>query len=165
MGKTSIVCRIAEDLACLSPVGFYTTEIRVFGSRRGFELVSLDGTISLLAYVDLPVETRVGRFGVDVDEFDRFLDTIPWEAPAAGLVVIDEIGRMECLSEKFRFLVRRILDGGKPVLATVARRGGGFIAEVKARVDVEVIRVTKANRDKLPGEIVERLVPPLRGPE
>jgi hypothetical protein len=39
------------------------------------------------------------------------------------------------------------------VVATIALRGGGFIAEVKQRSDVQVLEVTQANRQALPGEI------------
>jgi hypothetical protein len=39
------------------------------------------------------------------------------------------------------------------VLATIALRGGGFIAEVEQRRDVQIVEVTKANRQTLPGQI------------
>jgi hypothetical protein len=38
-------------------------------------------------------------------------------------------------------------------VATVALRGGGFIAEVKKRADVQVVEVTQAKRQDLPGQI------------
>jgi hypothetical protein len=38
-------------------------------------------------------------------------------------------------------------------VATVALRGTGFIAEVKQRPDVQVVEVTQANRQDLPGQI------------
>ena len=49
--------------------------------------------------------------------------------------------------------LRLVLD----VVATVAARGGGFIAQAKARPDVETITVTAENRDGLPAEIVSRI--------
>jgi nucleoside-triphosphatase len=137
-------------------VGFYSAEIREGGVRKGFELVGLDGERGLLAHVDIRSRQRVGKYGVDVQGFGRFLDTIQWHGPDVGLVVIDEIGKMECFSEKFRALVRRILDSNTPVLATVARRGSGLIAEVKQRPDVELLELTTRNRDALGAEIVRR---------
>ncbi|HEY6002146.1 MAG TPA: hypothetical protein VIV57_04670 [Anaeromyxobacter sp.] len=44
-----------------------------------------------------------------------------------------------------------------PVLGTVALRGGGFIAEAKRLPGVEVIPLSRENRDGLPGEIAARL--------
>jgi hypothetical protein len=38
-------------------------------------------------------------------------------------------------------------------VATVALRGGGFIVEVKQRHDVQVVEVTRGNRQDLPGQI------------
>jgi nucleoside-triphosphatase len=119
-------------------------------------LVSLDGRRGLLSHVDLRGPQRVGKYGVDIEDFDRFLDTIPWLEPDIGLIVIDEIGKMECFSGKFQALVRRLLDSDTPMLATIARHGSGLIAEVKRRQDVELTEVTRRNRDALAEEIVTR---------
>jgi nucleoside-triphosphatase len=70
---------------------------------------------------------------------------------------IAEIGKMECLCPAFVEAVRRVLDGPAPVLATVALKGGGFIAEAKARPDVRLIAVDPANRDGLPGQLADGL--------
>jgi hypothetical protein len=73
--------------------------------------------------------------------------------------IIDEIGKMECSSEVFIEAVMHILASPVPVLATVATKGSGFISEVKARHDVDLLMVSRDNRDKIPEEIVRRLVP------
>ncbi len=158
VGKTTLVCAAVAALGERHPVGFYTTEIREQGVRTGFELVDLAGRRGTLAHVGLRSPHRVGRYGVDVEGLDRFLDSIPWLAPGAGLVVIDEIGKMECCSASFRALVGRILDSDACLLATIARQGSGLIAEVKQRPDVELVEVTMRNRDALVGEIVRRFV-------
>ncbi len=44
-----------------------------------------------------------------------------------------------------------------PAVFTIARKGGGFIAEVKARPDVKLIQVTRSNRETLADEIVHEL--------
>jgi nucleoside-triphosphatase len=64
---------------------------------------------------------------------------------------------MECYSSRFVAAVREALDGATPVVATVASKGAGFIAEVKARPDVEVLEVTSANRDRLSQQMSGRL--------
>jgi hypothetical protein len=78
-------------------------------------------------------------------------------ADEVDLFVMDEIGKMELLCPKFVRAVPRLLKGPVPVVATVAVRGGGLIAEVKARPDVRLVEVTSGNRDGLPEE-VERWV-------
>jgi nucleoside-triphosphatase len=156
VGKTTLVRKVAADLAHRCPVGFYTAEIRDRGQRTGFELASFDGRRGLLSHVDVRGPHRVGKYGVDVEGFDRFLNGMPWPETGAGLVVIDEIGKMECFSEKFQGLVRRLLASNAPVLATIAGRGSGLIAEVKRRPDVELLPLTLDNRDAVAVEIVRR---------
>jgi hypothetical protein len=39
--------------------------------------------------------------------------------------VVDEIGKIECLSRRFQDAVRKALDAPAAVLATIARAGGG----------------------------------------
>lgn len=60
---------------------------------------------------------------------------------------------MECLSERFVVRMRHLLDSQHPVVATVAWRGEGFIAEVKRRKDCELWTLTRANRDDIPMRI------------
>ena len=71
--------------------------------------------------------------------------------------MIDEIGKMEVLSARFCAATRAALDAAIPVVGTIARHGGGFIAEVRARLDVHIVEVTIANRDRLPDELAARL--------
>ena len=60
---------------------------------------------------------------------------------------------MECLSQRFIARIQAILDGNIPLVATVAKRGGGFIAEVKRRPDCELWTLDRANRDAMPERI------------
>jgi nucleoside-triphosphatase len=100
----------------------------------------------------------VGRYGV---EPERLLPLIGEELERPpGIVdafLIDEIGKMECNCPEFVVAMRRLLDGPVPVVATIALGGGGFIAEVKGRPDVQLVEVTHGNREGLPGRIVEWL--------
>jgi hypothetical protein len=66
-------------------------------------------------------------------------------------------GRMECFSRKFVEVMTSLLDSDQLVIATVARKGGGFIGRVKQRADVEICDVTRDNRDALADKIVDRL--------
>jgi nucleoside-triphosphatase len=158
VGKTTLVVRVATELEEFHPAGFYTVEMRERGQRKGFELVSLNGHRALLSHVDIRSSHRVGRYGVDVEGFDQFLGMIAWADPDTGILVIDEIGKMECFSARFRALVRRALDSNTPVLATIALRGGGLIAEAKNHKDAELLKITQRNRDELADVIIKRLV-------
>jgi nucleoside-triphosphatase len=152
-GKTTLVMRLVEKLKGVKAAGFYTEEIRTGGVRSGFEIVDLRGARTLLSHVDIPGRQRVGKYGVDVAGFERYLDTVPFLSPYTDLVVVDEIGRMEFLSGKFARLVVDLLDGPVMVVATIALRGGGIIDHIKNRADVRIYQVTKENRESLVGEI------------
>jgi nucleoside-triphosphatase len=152
-GKTTLVRRVAEELKPFQPAGFFTSEIRVGNIRKGFELRGLDGKKGMLAHVDIPSHYRVGKYGVDVKGFEVFLQAVPLLAASTGLILIDEIGKMECFSVLFKDLVRRILDSDKVVLATIALKGDGFIERIKGREDVHLIELTENRRDRLAQEI------------
>ncbi len=153
-GKTTIVRKVAAALSGRRIRGFVTGEIRQAGRRVGFELSTFTGHKKLLAHVDFDSSHRVGRYGVDVARLDEIAEEALALDDATDVYLVDEIGRMECLSPKFRAAMRRLLDSGQPLVATVAFRGSGFIAEVKVRVDVELWEVTKENRDEMPDQIV-----------
>jgi nucleoside-triphosphatase len=149
VGKTTLIVKLVTRLKALKPTGFYTAEIRERGERVGFELVGLDGRKAVLSHVNIKGVHRVGRYGVDVNGFDAFLKAIPFQADEAGLAVIDEIGKMECCSSHFRRLIIDLLESDKPLLATVAMKGGGLIAEVKLREDVVIHELTPGKREML----------------
>ena len=52
------------------------------------------------------------------------------------------------------------LDGGAPILGTIVKRSRPFSDPIKARPDVEVITVTRANRDLLLAPIPTGCAPP-----
>jgi nucleoside-triphosphatase len=154
-GKTTAVIRIAAALKDLHPCGFYTAEILQAGERRGFELISLEGRRSFFSHVDIESPFRVSRYGVDIRSFEDFLAALDLADQEKRLVLVDEIGKMECFSEKFTALVRTLLDGAGPLIATIGQKGGGFIAEVKKREDVVLFELTRHNRDDLVMTIAE----------
>ena len=159
LGKTTLIEKLSEALTYLHPVGFYTEEIREGGERKGFELVNLEGKRGVLSHVDIKSPYRVGQYKVDISGFEDFLDGISFFDPSSGLIMIDEIGKMECLSDKFKKILIEILDSEKWVIATIALKGSGLITEVKQRQDVKLFEITKGNRNSLLSEILGEINP------
>ena len=157
IGKTTLIRSILERLEEVRCAGFYTEEKRHGGQRIGFKIVTLDGLEGTLASIGRK-EPTVGRYSVHVEEFEKL--TLPQLDPAtspADLYVIDEIGRMELFSHKFRDSLVNLLARPSNLLATIAKKGAGFIDQIKARNDIELIEVTRENRDRLAGEILRRV--------
>ncbi len=156
-GKTTAVMRICDALKDMRLAGFYTEEIRDREARMGFRWKRLDGTEGILAHVDIKDKFRVGRYGVDVAGFERDVVPILDAVRTDAVFVIDEIGKMECFSQKFVEAVRRLFAGDKPVLATVARKGTGLIAEVKNYPAVKLFTLTEHSRDSVVEQIMGKL--------
>jgi nucleoside-triphosphatase len=153
-GKTTVLKLVLEHLGDFRLAGFLTLEIREHGQRVGFEAVGLGGHRAILAHVRFQSLVSVGRYGVEPHRLVPLINqemVRPLETVDAYL--IDEIGKMECHCPLFIEAVSRLLLGPVPLVATIALRGGGFIAEVKNRPDVQVVEVTKGNRQTLPEQI------------
>jgi nucleoside-triphosphatase len=158
-GKTTAVIRLADRLraAGLPLAGFFTEEVRERGVRVGFRIETFEGDSGVLAHVDLPGPPRVGKYGVDLEAFER-LALAALDPPAGGATVIDELGKMELASKRFREAVTAVLGADVPVVATVHAFRHPFTDQLKRRSDVEVVRLSRANRDGLPDSLAAQVL-------
>ena len=117
----------------------------------GFSINTLDGKCGILAKKGMKSRFKIGSYGVCIDDIEHI--AVPSMLPKRynEYVVIDEIGKMECYSELFRKTLISVLDSEHHVIGAISIRGNRFIEEIKKRNDVEVILVTRKNRDKLAG--------------
>lgn len=167
-GKTTVLQQALDLLRAggWSHFGFWTPELRREGARYGFEIRLASGEASLLASVDTLGPARVGRYGVRpevmadlvVPEIQRGVAAA--EAGARAVIVMDEIGKMELLSQPFREAVLQALDSPARVLATVMLRPHPFADALKARPDAFLLPVTRTNRDHLPRRVCELIAGP-----
>jgi nucleoside-triphosphatase len=157
IGKSTLIKQLIKDLSLAKPVGFYTEEIRVDGTRKGFQLISLDGRKRNLAHVDMRSRYMVGKYRVNVHGFDRYLNSLDLTASPEQIVIIDEIGRMECLSRRFREIVNELLDQDRIVIATIAQQAGGAIEAIKERDDITLFQMTKRNREDMATKILRKV--------
>ena len=153
-GKTTLIRKLAAGVARYRVAGFYTEEMREAGQRQGFRLVGFQGETGVIAHVDFDHHQRVSKYGVDVASMDRLADRTLSLSDEIDVYLVDEIGKMECLSLRFVSRITALLDSGKPVIATVAKKGGGLIQEVKQRSDCELWELTHANRDALVAQVI-----------
>ncbi len=155
-GKTTVVQQVAARFPGKA-TGFYTQEVREKGERVGFEIVTLDGQVAWLSHRAFPGPHRIGKYGVSLENLHRLALPAMEVAPGIDLVVVDEIGKMECLSPRFVAAMERLWAAAVPLLLTVAEKGGGYIQKVKDQPDKMLITVTPANRNELPGRILQLL--------
>lgn len=162
-GKTTVVRKVA-DLLRGGASGFYTEEVRDDkGQRIGFQVISLEGKRGELARKSSGFGPRVGSYLVNVKAFERI--ALPsLEVEADRVLLIDEIGKMECCSEEFVRGIENVFETESSILATIPLRGGGdFIESVRRRQDAETVLVTRENREALPEQLAAKLSPSATG--
>jgi len=155
-GKTTVVQKVVANWPGQA-AGFYTREVRERGRRQGFEIITLAGAAALLSHVNFPGPYRVGKYGVNLENFNRVALPAMRLGPEVDLIVVDEVGKMECLSARFVAALERLWAAPVPLLITVAEKGGGYIAALKGKHDKTLLTVTPANREELPARILELL--------
>lgn len=97
----------------------------------------------------------MGKYRVDVDSFEKVgVEAIKKAIPTKQLIIIDEIGKMELFSKKFRDIVIQALNTGR-ALATIKKGGASFIDKIKNREDVRLLEVSYQNRDALLSELIK----------
>jgi nucleoside-triphosphatase len=161
-GKTTLIRRLVEALG-VAAGGFYTEEIRRGGRREGFALATLDGQTATLASVHTASRHRVSKYGVDLKAIDEVgAPAIERATARAALIVVDEIGKMELFSNRFRQAVLSALESGKPLLGTIMLAPQAWADAIKARPEVEAILLTEDNRSQVETDLLARLRDRLR---
>lgn len=156
VGKTTLIRRLAWALGNRAG-GFYTEEMPGEGvrGRRGFRIVTLDGRTGTLADVGIGTGPHVGKYGVNLADLESIgVAAIEEAMRDKEWVVIDEIGKMEEFSERFRSAVTAALKSDKRVIATIRRNDSPFTAGIKSRPDVRLIGLTVPNREATAAELM-----------
>jgi nucleoside-triphosphatase len=152
-GKTSFIKQAVARLE-IRAGGFYTEEIKSRGVRQGFRLVTLDGETAVLSHIDIKSPQRVSKYGVDIESLDRVgVAAIERAFQEGELVVIDEIGKMELLSARFREAVLKILNSGKRLLATIMLNPNPCADAIKSLPQVKLVNLTRTNHPQVMAEL------------
>jgi nucleoside-triphosphatase len=111
----------------------------------------------VLAHVELPGPPRVGKYGVDLTVLEEIGVPALRVPHRDGVVIVDELGKMELASKAFRDAVSRVVEGPGAVVATVQLAGHPFTDALKRRPGIERLKVTPTSRDQLPEHLAELL--------
>ncbi len=149
VGKTTIIQSIAHKLGGAAG-GFYTAEIRQGGRRLGFKIVTLEGREGILSHVDVKGPPRVSKYGVNVRDLEEIGVAALLRAMKEGrYVIVDEIGKMELFSQRFRETIAAAIAGDSLVVGTVMKGRDPWVDELKSLPQVTVLEVTGSNRDHM----------------
>ncbi len=147
-GKSTLIEKLIHQIN-RPATGFFTREIREGGHRKGFSIITLDGKEGILAQEESKSPVRVGKYGINIDELNRIAVPAMIPSKPEEIVIIDEIGKMECYSPLFRETLVKTLDSANLVVGSIALKGGPFIQKIKGRKDLLLVTVSKENRDSL----------------
>jgi len=152
-GKTTLLKRIVKELPSCG--GFYTEEITEGGQRIGFKIVTLDGKEGILAKKGLKSRYTLGNYGINLDDLETIgVKSIEDALESKEIIVIDEIGKMELFSNKFKESVIKAFDSGKRVIGTIHMAKIDFLNYLRERKNVALFTVHLNNHDEIFREVL-----------
>jgi len=145
-GKSTLIEEVVKKIK-RPATGFFTRELRDKGKRVGFLIATLDGKTGILAHQNIKSRYKVGNYGVNLGDLDQV--AVPSMLPCTDdqLVVIDEIGKMECFSRLFKETLLRVLSLDNQVIGSIALKGDRFMQTIKNRDDVALVSISETTRD------------------
>ena len=156
VGKTTLckcIINVLQQKNCGKVKGFLTEEVRNQSSRIGFDIVSVDGTVRAPLARDRGIlkGPKVSKYTVDINSLE--LNALPLIKPGDSnvrVIVIDEIGKMELFSHRFKSKVMHLFSCDSICLVcTVPVHSNPFVNSLKQRDDVKLLEVTRDNRNDL----------------
>jgi nucleoside-triphosphatase len=144
-GKTTL---IKEAVLPYMPKigGFYTEEIKDNNERQGFLLKSFDGASGVLAKKGMKSPHKLNKYGIDAGVLENIgIRSIKNAIAQRKIIVIDEIGSMEVISENFRKVIMEALGSSLNVLATIRYHSQPFTDEVKKMENTSMLYLSREN--------------------
>lgn len=131
-------------------------EITEENMRMGFLLKTLDGKEGVLAKKGMKSRHKLNKYGIDLEVLESSgIQAVLVALKENKIIVIDEIGTMEVISEKFRQALIESLNSSSRVLATIRHNSQPFTDEIKKMTDTQILHLTRENYHELKGQILE----------
>ena len=126
--------------------GFYTEELRENNARMGFVLKTFDGRQGLLARKGMKSPCKLNKYGIDLSVLEGIgIAALRKALEEKRIIVIDEIGSMEILSDPFRQVLLECLNSRQKVLATIRYNAQPFTDEVRKMAATSMVTLTRSN--------------------
>lgn len=155
-GKSTVLIKTIELLKKkgLKVGGFITPEIIEEKKRTGFYVKDVfSGMMEVFASIDFKIEPRFGKYGIDIEAFDKIaIRAMDFALENCDVLIVDEIGKMEFFSENFKGKSTALMLIDKPIIAVLHRN---FVNQFKQYG--EIIEVTAENREKLPEDLAKTI--------
>lgn len=152
-----MIRKIIQQLG--SAGGFFTQDFCQDNQRIGFRIVTLEGQEGILAKKGLKhSKFRLGKYGINPNDLEEIgVVAIKEAVKTKEVVVIDEIGKMELFSKKFKVAVWQALESKKKVLGTIQQSDIPFLKQIKARQDTTILELKSDNQEDVLKKLKEIL--------
>ncbi|MEM2932975.1 MAG: NTPase [Candidatus Pacearchaeota archaeon] len=155
-GKSTFINELIRELRKKKKVaGFITPEIRERKDkeRSGFLIKDVTtGKEVILASKKLKEGPKFGNYRINLAGINEIIDELEKQISGAEVIIIDEIGKMEMFSEKFKKIIAKLLTSKKPLIASLHRSYAG-----KYKSLGKVFWLTKENKEEVKREILKSL--------
>ena len=171
VGKTQTLLKIIEKIEKSGYIleGMITEPVIVKKKRVGFYVTDWQTKEKkVFAHIDFNKKYKVGDYGIDLNALEEI--GIPAVEKAidddeVDIIIIDEVGKMEMLSEKFCEIVTDALDSDKTLMVTLHKKSRTpLLQDIRRRDDIRILEVTAVNKNLLPykiEKIMAEKLPPL----
>lgn len=150
-GKTTAIKSLIAMIGQRRCGGFFTNEIRnEEGQRIGFETNTLSHKKFLLAHVDFDSPYQIEEFKVNVKGVEDIAVEDMLNDTTHDFMVIDEIGKMQMFSDKFKDAVLKLANSDKRIIATITLDDTDFSRMLKEDPRNSLFTLTLENRDQMP---------------
>ncbi|GEM_PF-513561 len=160
VGKTTLVKKLISEFP-EKIIGFFTEEILDKNQRIGFKIETTNKESSILAVKHIAKDVILDynthkikhykKYDVFIDILEnvgvKFIEDRLEKINKEYCIVIDEIGSIECLSEKFCSLVIRIINSQIPLIATVRYKSHPFTDDIKRIKNSKIFVLERKNFD------------------
>lgn len=123
-GKSTLILEVIKKLKDKNKkiAGIITPEIREKGnSREGFTIIDLATNKQAILASTQQEGPKVSKYGVNIAGIDSIVKEFEKSFDEADVVIIDEIGKMELFSRRFKAMLEKVFNSGKTVVATLHR--------------------------------------------
>jgi nucleoside-triphosphatase len=120
-GKSTLMARLIQDLGARQIAGLSTPEVRRGKVRTGFKMIDLASGESEMLASTSGKGPSVGKYHVNVEGIERIVAKVELSLEYAHFIFIDEIGKMELFSTRFKEFVDHAFSLNKPIVAIVHR--------------------------------------------
>lgn len=101
-------------------------------------------------------------YDVRKEAFDLFAKKLEQQVPDDHIVLLDELGIMETVSDSFCSAVMKLLDGDVPVIAAVKNKDKPYLESVRNHPNCRCFFITEENRDELYAEVLQHMTAALK---